>query len=147
MKNNKVALPILCALSLSGCATVSDHRQVLQDSSEAKITLGTAQREIKAGMSQAEVARVLGAPNMVTKDRDGVETWIYDKVSTDTAYSTSQNGIAGLILGGGGNVGGAAFGSASQASGATSRTQRTLTIIIKFQDSAVTDFTYNATSF
>ncbi|WP_324780097.1 hypothetical protein [Thiobacillus sedimenti] len=147
MKTTKLALTMLGILSLAGCMTVADHRRELGDSSEAKITLGVAQREIKTGMSQADVAKVLGAPNMVTKDRDGIETWIYDKVSTDTAYSTSQNGIAGLILGGTGNVGAAGIGSTTRASGATSRTQRTLTIIIKFKDSAVTDFTYNATSF
>jgi len=125
----------------------ADHRNALRDSSDEKLTLGVAQREIREGMSQAEVAKALGSPNMVTKDRSGVETWIYDKVSTETAYSTSKNGVAGLVLGGGSGAGAAGIGSASQASGATSRTQRTLTIIIKFKDSAVSEFTYNSTSF
>ena len=133
--------------SLSGCMTVADHRQGLRDSGDEKLTLGIAQREIRVGMSPSEVAKALGSPNMVTKDRDGIETWIYDKVSTETAYSTSRNGVAGLILGGGSGAGGAGLGSSSQASGASSRTQRTLTIIIKFKDAAVSEFTYNSTSF
>lgn len=137
----------ILAASLVGCMTAADHRQVLKDSSDEKITLGVAQREIREGMSPAEVAKALGSPNMVTKDRNGIETWIYDKVSTETAYSTSRNGIAGLVLGGGASSGGAGLGSSSQASGATSRTQRTLTIIIKFKDAAVSEFTYNSTSF
>lgn len=139
-------LPVLFSC-LVGCASVADHRRALDDSSEQKLTLGVAQKEIKPGMSQAEVAKALGSPNMVTKDRDGVETWIYDKVSTDYAYSTSTGGISSLIIGFGGNVLGGAGGSTSRSSGAASRTQRTLTIIVKFTDSVVKEFTYNATSF
>ncbi len=134
-------------LTLSSCATVADHRKALDDSSEQKLTLGVAQKEIKSGMSQADVAKALGSPNMVTKDKDGIETWIYDKVSTDYAYSTSSGGISSLIFALGGNVAGGAGGSSSRSSGASSRTQRTLTIIIKFADSVVKEFTYNATSF
>lgn len=142
-------LPVLL-IGLSGCASVADHRKALDESSEQKLTLGVAQKEIKPGMSQADVAKALGSPNMVTKDKDGIETWIYDKVSTDYAYSTSSGGISSLIFALGGNVAGAAGaagGSASRSSGASSRTQRTLTIIIKFTDSVVKEFTYNATSF
>jgi hypothetical protein len=54
--------------------------------------------------------------------------------------------MAGLVLGTGAIIGGG-VGSTSQASGASSRTQRTLTIIIKFKKSAVSEFTYNSTSF
>ena len=143
----KASFIAILGLSLVGCMTVGDHRQGLRDSSDEKLTLGVAQREIKVGMSQADVAKALGSPNMVTKDKDNVETWIYDKVSTESAYSTSSGGIAGLVLGGGGGVGGLGAGSAQQASGATSRTQRTLTIIIKFKKSVVSEFTYNSTQF
>lgn len=138
---------VLLFLALNGCASVADHRKALDDSSEQKLTLGVAQKEIKAGMSQADVAKALGSPNMVTKDKEGVETWIYDKVSTDYAYSTSSGGISSLIFALGGNVVGGVAGSSNRSSGASSRTQRTLTIIIKFTDSVVKEFTYNATSF
>lgn len=145
MKNLLIILPFCFALF--GCATVADHRKALDDSSDQKLTLGVAQREIKSGMSQAEVAKVLGSPNMVTRDKDNIETWIYDKVSTESAYSTSSGGISTLILGIGSGVVGGVGGSTSRSSGASSRTQRTLTIIIKFKDAAVSEFTYNATSF
>ena len=139
-------LPVILAC-FTGCASVADHRKALDDSSEQKLTLGVAQKEIKPGMSQADVAKALGSPNMVTKDRDGVETWIYDKVSTDYAYSSSTGGISSLVLGFRGSVAAGVGGSSSRSSGASSRTQRTLTIIIKFTDSVVKEFTYNATSF
>jgi hypothetical protein len=130
-------------LVLVGCANVADHRQALKDSSEQKLTLGTAQQTIKVGMSQGDVASALGSPNMVTKDKSGIETWIYDKFSTDVAYSTSSGGVAGLVIG----SSGAGLGSLSQASGASNRTQRTLTIIIKFENAVVKEFTYNSTAF
>ena len=138
---------LFLALLLAGCETVGDHRKALDDSSEQKITLGVAQKEIKVGMSQGDVAKALGSPNMVTKDKDSIETWIYDKVSTDYAYSTSSGGLSSLILGFGSGVAGGLGGGASKHTGAASRTQRTLTIIIKFNKSEVSEFTYNATSF
>lgn len=149
MKNHILRLTIagIALMAVSGCTTVGEHRQALKDSSDEKLTLGVAQREIKTGMSQADVARALGSPNMVTRDGTGIETWIYDKVSTETAYSTSNGGVSALILGYGGGAGGLGSGSNSQAAGATSRTQRTLTIIIKFVNSTVTGFTYNSTTF
>ncbi len=133
----KLSSAILCTAFIAGCAAPA------KEVSEQKLTLGTAQRTITAGMSQADVATALGSPNMVTKDREGIETWIYDKFSTDFAYSTNSGGIAGLVVG----PSGVGLGSASASSGNSSRTQRTLTIIIKFKDAAVKEFTYNATAF
>ena len=143
----RTALAVVLLTILSGCQTATDHRAAVRDPSEQKLTLGTAQREIRNGMSQAEVAKALGSPNMVTRDRSGIETWIYDKISTEYFYSTSSGGVVGLIIGSTGNVGGGAIGSTTQSSGANTRTQRTLTIIIKFKDGQVDEFTYNATSF
>lgn len=139
----KIILSLIALFSLIGCANVADHRKALENSSEQKLTLGTAQRTITQGMAQGDVVAALGSPNMVTKDKEGIETWIYDKFSTDAAYSTSSGGVAGLVIG----ASGAGFGNASQAAGASSRTQRTLTIIIKFKDARVKEFTYNSTAF
>lgn len=131
----KKIIGALLVIGLTGCVNVADHRKGLENSSEQKLTLGTAQRTITQGMAQADVVAALGSPNMVTKDKEGIETWIYDKFSSDAAYSTSSGGVYGLVIG------------ASQAAGASSRTQRTLTIIIKFKDAKVKEFTYNSTSF
>ena len=87
-------------------------------------------------MSNADVVDVLGSPNMVTTDDQRRENWVYDRVSTDTAYATSSGGINLLVLGVGAS------------SGARSTTQRTLTIVIKFdQASRVRDFAYRSSSF
>jgi outer membrane protein assembly factor BamE (lipoprotein component of BamABCDE complex) len=135
----------ISSIVLSGCSTAGDHRQAVQNTDD-KITVGVVQKEIKNGMSGADVATALGSPNMVTRDKAGVETWIYDKVSTEFVHSSSSGGVSSLVLGLGAIVGGAG-GSYSSSSGASSQTQRTLTIIIKFIEGEVSEYTYHASSF
>jgi outer membrane protein assembly factor BamE (lipoprotein component of BamABCDE complex) len=145
----RLALVSFLALQLAACAyTAEDHRAAVSNTDKDRISVGTAQREIKVGMSNSDVVEVLGSPNMVTTDDQRRESWIYDKISTEKVYSTSSGGL-GLIFGGiGGPVGGAAGGSFSSGSGAASTTQRTLTIIIKFDAQGhVRDYAYHSSSF
>ncbi len=101
-----------------------------------RITVGTVQREIRRGMSGGDVIAVLGAPNMVTSDGRRGETWVYDRISTTSAYS--QGGVAGSLI----------LLSAGQSSGVRSTQQRTLTIIIRLDEAGVVrDFSYRSTSF
>jgi len=118
---------------ISGC-TAAYHRSEVQDNSTDRVTVGTVQREVKVGMSSAEVIEVLGSPNVVSTDDQRREEWVYDKIATDTAYSSSKSGITSLFLG--------------QNAGAASQSQRTLTIIIKFdKNSKVRDFAYHTSRF
>ena len=134
--------------STTGCMSGAQHRADVQDDSTARLTVGTVQREIRVGLTGAEVIDVLGAPNVVASDPERNETWVYDKVATESVYSTSSGGVAALILGAGSDGGGAGFGNASRSAGATSRTQRTLTIVIRFDaDARVRDFAYRASQF
>jgi outer membrane protein assembly factor BamE (lipoprotein component of BamABCDE complex) len=145
MKTQMAALAV--AILLSGCMSAGEHRAAVQGEGD-KLTVGTVQREIKVGMSGAEVARVLGSPNIVTTDDERREVWVYDKVATDTVYSESRGGVAALVLAGSGNVGGAAAPVYSGSAGARSTTQRTLTVIVKFdKESRVRDFSYHASQF
>lgn len=138
----------VCAgLMLAGCMTAAQHQQTLPSAEERKLTTGVVQKEIRKGMSQADVAAALGSPNLVTRDKQGLETWIYDKISTEYAYSTSTGGISALILGWGGNAAGLGSGSVNRSSGASSTTQRTLTVIIKFVEGEVNEFSYRSSSF
>ena len=43
----------------------------------------------------AEVVAALGSPNVVTTDPERNETWVYDKVATESVYSTSSGNVAG----------------------------------------------------
>ena len=95
-------------------------------------------------MSAADVATVLGSPNIVTTDDQRQETWIYDKISSDVTYSKSSGTVVGLLFGGSG--GGAGVGSSS--AGSSSSSQRTLTVVIKFDgDNTVRDFSYHTSRF
>jgi outer membrane protein assembly factor BamE (lipoprotein component of BamABCDE complex) len=138
---------LLIAL-VTGCQSAAVHKQQVQDDSGDRVTVGKVQREIRIGMSGAEVAQVLGSPNIVSTDEERREVWIYDKIATDHAYSESRGDVMALILGWGGSAAGAAGGSMSSSAGASSTSQRTLTVIVKFdKDGKVRDFAYHTSRF
>ncbi|MEL7187398.1 MAG: hypothetical protein AAFN50_13355 [Pseudomonadota bacterium] len=111
---------------------------------DENLTVGAVQKEIRVGMSGASVAEVLGSPNIVSTDEDRNEVWIYDKISTQYVSADASAGI--LALGGGSDVVGGAGASGRQSSGATS--QRTLTVVIKFDENKlVRDFAYHTSRF
>jgi outer membrane protein assembly factor BamE (lipoprotein component of BamABCDE complex) len=133
---------------LSGCLSAAQHKADVQNDSGDRVTAGTVQKEIRVGMSGAEVAAALGAPNIVSTDEERREVWIYDKIATTVAYSQSSGGIAALIFGGGNDVGGGGLGTYNRSAGASSSSQRTLTVIIKFDENKkVRDFAYHQSEF
>jgi outer membrane protein assembly factor BamE (lipoprotein component of BamABCDE complex) len=133
---------------LNGCMSAADHRAAVQDDSADTMTVGVVQREIHVGMSGAEVAAVLGSPNIVSTDEARREVWIYDKISTDVAYSQSSGGISTLIFGGGSDVIGGVVGGMNRGAGAASKTQKSLTVIINFDENKlVRDFAYHTSKF
>lgn len=92
-----------------------------------RLTVGMVQREIKVGMPSSGVAEVLGSPNIVSTDEHGREVWIYDKTATEVVVS----GSSWLVT-----------------AGASSKSQRTLTVIVKFdQYGAVRDIAYHSSQF
>lgn len=136
----------------SGCVNAATHRAAVQDDSAERLSIAKVQREIHVGMSSSDVVSILGAPNMVTTDTDRRETWVYDKVATEQIYSNSSGGLS-LVLGAlgiGGSSAGLGAGGAgySSSAGAASVNQRTITIIIKFDNNGnVRDYSYRQSSF
>lgn len=133
-------LSIAAILVLAGCSGAQHYNP----QADEQLTVGKVQAEIRIGMSGGEVAEVLGSPNIVSTDENRNEVWIYDKISTQYVRADAQAGI--LAIGGGsdGLVGVGASGS--QGSGASS--QRTLTIVIKFDEGKrVRDFAYHTSRF
>jgi outer membrane protein assembly factor BamE (lipoprotein component of BamABCDE complex) len=132
----------------TGCTPASQHRKEVTDDSTDRVTVGTVQKDIKIGMSSAEVIAVLGSPNILSTDSESREVWVYDKISTERVVSSSGGGVSlfGAIIGSSAGVlPGANYGSSS---GASSQSQRTLTIIIKFdKDSKVRDVSYHTSRF
>lgn len=138
---------IVAGLFLS-CQNAKTHRAAVQDDTADRVTVGVVQKEIRVGMSSAEVAGVLGSPNIVSTDEARREVWIYDKIATDRAYSTSSGGISALILGWGSDAAGGLGAGMSGSSGASSTSQRTLTIFIYYDhDGKVRDFAYHSSRF
>ncbi len=126
------ALVVVLVLVVVGCGAPFHSREVRTGQDEGRITVGTVQREIRKGMSGAEVLEALGSPNVVSTDESGLEVWVYDRFATDVVTSQS---VGTLIL-------------LSGSSGASSRTQRTLTVIIKFDEhKRVRDFAYHTSRF
>lgn len=147
MKIFRFAAAFIAVFAVAGCMNAEDHKNAVRDNSD-KLTVGKVQRQISVGMPGSSVVQVLGSPNIVTTDEQRREVWVYDKISTDTAYSTSSGGVMSLILGGGSDAGGLLGGSYNTNSGARSQTQKTLTVIIKFDEKhLVRDFSYNSSSF
>jgi len=117
----------------TACMTASEHRADIRDDSGDRITVGKVQREIKVGMASAKVIEILNSPNVVTTDEKRREVWIYDKIASERIASSSSNSL--LVWG-------------PSYTGASSSTQRTLTIIIKFdEESKVRDFAYHTSRF
>lgn len=130
MKRRAILVGLCLAAALIGCG--EERAEIKED----RLTVGRVQGEIKVGMPASQVAELLGSPNIVTTDEKRREVWIYDKVSTDRV-DTSSSSFAGIIILG-----------ASSSDRSSSQRQRTLTIIIKYdEDKKVRDFAYNATQF
>lgn len=129
MKRTLPLLALAVPLALGACSSPPPPES-------EKVTVGTVQREIKVGMDQAAVIEALGSPNIVTTDAERREVWTYDKISSDRVDTSSSIGGGIIIFGGG------------KASRQSSASQRTLTIIIYFDEAKqVRDFAYNYTSF
>lgn len=132
----KILLLILVLPFFFGCGAMHHSSVVGGGAEEGNLTVGKVQKEIKPGMTGGQVAEVLGSPNIVSTDEKGREVWIYDKVSTSQVYSKSSAYGTILVLGG------------TSRSGAATTTQRTLTIIVKYDDEGkVRDVAYHSSKF
>ncbi len=165
MNNLKLLIvPILFAIG--GCAQT--HKSAVQsDEQTNNLTAGKVQREIRTGMPSSEVIGILGSPNIVTRDKNKLEVWVYDKISTNYSFSNSSGKIAISIFDY--NAGFTSIPNPAvlgfldgrqdaslinhsagynRSAGAVNSNQKTLTIIIKISaDGLVEDFTYHASSF
>lgn len=130
MKQTWLFVGLCLSMGLTGCS--GKQAEIKED----RLTVGRVQGEVKVGMSAAQVAELLGSPNIVTTDDKRREVWIYDKVSTDRVDTASSSYGTLIILG------------TNTRDSSSSQRQRTLTIIIKYdEDKKVRDFAYNMTQF
>ncbi len=111
----------LTALALTACKSAQEHRQEVS-SGPSTFSLGQVQTTIRQGMPQEQVVASLGSPNIVTNDEHGNETWVYDKISTESAHSSTAGGATLILLG------------FSSKAGASESSQKTLTVMVKFDN-------------
>jgi hypothetical protein len=117
-----------------------------------ELTLGLVQAKISKGMTQGEVATEIGSPNIASKDRDGNEVWIYDKVSTETHTDQASEGQStGVGVGGVFTHLGLGFGhseSDTKTTTTTTTSKKTLTVIIRFgRGGKVSEVNYHMSKF
>jgi len=134
--------------SLTNCSVPMDKvNKSMEEDKKNQLTLGKIQQTLKKGIAQDQIVIAMGSPNLVTVDSAGLETWIYDKISTEVTAASASN--SATVLGGGiGSkigVGGAIGSSGSAAKKITS--QKTLTVVLKFKDKKLESYTYNASKF
>jgi hypothetical protein len=107
---------------------------------------------VKGKTTQSDLLRLFGGPNLTTYDEAGLETWIYERTSTQTDTissdrSTQASASLGLFFK---SVSAGVSGDKSSASGAvtTSSTVRSVTVIVKFSaDRTVYDYSVKETYF
>lgn len=125
----------VAALLLSACAT-SPSAPV--DQRNSALTSGNVSLNLKVGeTSQAQVLEVFGAPNIVTLDGQRNEVWSYQRHAT-VSQASGNSSYWTIVL----------FGSGQYAAG-FQQTQRTITLIIKFdpRTKVVSDFNSRTSDF
>jgi len=133
----RVLVTIVAATQLLGCSLMEGYGQ------DRNLTVGTVQREIRIGMSGAEVAWALGSPNIVSTDEYRNEVWIYDKISSNSVQTQTITAPASLTV-----LEPLASITSTSSSERNASSERTLTVIIKFdKDQRVFDFAYHTSRF
>ena len=117
------------------------------------LSYGTVTSQVQKGKTtQIELLQVFGGPNISTTDRDGVETWVYERTATQSdVQSNAQSAQGAASLGAffkfvNVDVSGSTGRSSSGSSASTS--VRSLTVIVKFAaDKTVADYSVRASTF
>lgn len=85
MTKSRILLSAICTLLVfTGCENIQGPTVP-----QSNLTPGKVQQNVSKGMSSTEVVKALGTPNIITKDKTGKTSWVYDKVST---YHSKTNG-------------------------------------------------------
>ena len=124
----------LCFLLLSGCAVGGGAPNNEEQNS---LTHGNVQLHLKVGQTtQTEVIEVFGGPDIATIDGKGQEVWTYRRTAS-VSRSVDSGGGFFLLLGG-----------YSRNKSSSERTDRRMTLIIKFDDKKIVkDFKSRTSSF
>ena len=151
-----LALIFLCAPAGS-CVRAQSPNLPYSNQQKSNLTAGMVKKFVKVvEATQTDLITVFGAPNIITRDKDGNEVWTYDRQSIASASEVAEwnaAGNAGVVaggivgstaLGGGATVG----GSSGKSSTAGQVSSATFTLMIKFDENdMVKDYRMMATQF
>ena len=140
-------LTVVLVVAVAGVATAgAGGREKAVASRE--FTLGVVQKALRPGLSQADVAERLGSPNIVTRETDGREAWVYDKASSEVELSGASVGVGGLGSGVGSTFWGLLGVGAGKHSEKATSSQKTLTVVVRFSAAGgVERFTWHVSQF
>jgi outer membrane protein assembly factor BamE (lipoprotein component of BamABCDE complex) len=124
----------VAAIALPACAQTETTSEPAPNS---PLTHGNVQLNIQAGKtSQTEILEKFGAPNITSIDSSGNEVWSYQRQAT-VQRSSSANNYWTVVLTGG-----------STRTSGFEQTQRTATLLIKFDSNkVVSDFRSRTSEF
>jgi hypothetical protein len=139
---------VLAFVASGVLVATADQKEKPRTDATRQFTLGVVQKELRTGLSQADVAERLGSPNIVTREPDGREAWVYDKVSSEVEASSGSVGVGGVGAGAGGSLAGVLGLVAGKRSGKVKSSQKTLTVVIRFSAAGTVEgFTWHASRF
>ena len=129
----KYILSIFTILFISGCSNPPKEES-------SRMTLGLVQSVVEKGVNQTEIIKTLGAPNIISKDKQGRETWTYDRITRESLNKSRAGfGFGGLF--------GWLWGGTSSRS-TSSQSTKSLTAIITFDDNKnIIDYAYQSLEF
>ncbi len=143
--------------TICGCVRAKAPDLPYSNRQKSNLTAGMVKKYVKVGQaSQAEIISVFGAPNIITRDRDGHEVWTYDRQSMASSAEIAAwnaggtgaamaGGLRGDAVVGGGAIIGGRTGKSSSASQVSSAT---FTLMISFDEKdIVKDYRMRATQF
>lgn len=79
-KTFQVVLSCTLLVGIASCASPSNKPE-----QKSNLTMGTVKSQIEKGKTnQAEIIKLLGSPNITTKNRQNDEVWTYSRQSTDS---------------------------------------------------------------
>lgn len=142
-------LSVVLVVAVTGVApAVAGERGKTKAEASREFTLGVVQKALRPGLSQADVAERLGSPSILTREADGREAWVYDKVSSEVELSGASVGVGGLGSGVGSTFWGLLGVGAGKRSEKATSSQTTLTVVIRFSAAGgVESFTWHVSRF
>jgi outer membrane protein assembly factor BamE (lipoprotein component of BamABCDE complex) len=134
MLRRSAILAVAVACAAAACVQTPNQPVTTRNS---ELTHGNVQLNLKVGQtSQAQVLEAFGAPNVTTIDGSGQEVWMYQRHATVSQNSSSSNYWTVVL-----------FGGSNKAAG-FEESQRTMTLLIKFDDKKViSDFRSRSSEF